>query len=354
MKGIRFWLLLFAVSVLGGASQSVWAIDQNKLLATKPARTLSEYGLFQDAGARNQAEGLVLYELNNPLFTDYALKIRYLYIPKESGPATYQEDGVLEFPVGTVLVKTFAYPASFEQPDADIRYIETRLLIHKRDGWKAYPYVWNEEQTEARLKVAGKRLEIPVVWADGKSDIINYAVPNMNQCKGCHVNADKAFTPIGPKVRNLNRQAKGKSENQLELLRQAGYLKGGPENLEESPRVPEPFNPDDGNLQARARAYLDGNCAHCHSPGHPADTSGLYLNYEENREVHWGVNKPPVAAGRGAGGLLVDIHPGAPEKSILLFRMDSTDPGIMMPELGRSTIDQEGVELIRKFIAEMN
>jgi len=60
--------------------------------------------------------------------------------------------------------------------------------------------------------------------------------------------------------------------------------------------------------------------------------------------------KPPVAAGRGSGGFDYDIVPGDPDHSILLYRLDSTDPGIMMPELGRSTIDQEGVALIRAYI----
>ncbi len=118
--------------------------------------------------------------------------------------------------------------------------------------------------------------------------------------------------------------------------------------------MPDPFDPDEGDLFSRARSYLDGNCAHCHSPGRPADTSGLYLDYSETREVNWGVNKPPVAAGRGSGGLEVDIKPGEPDRSILLYRVNSADPGIMMPELGRSLIHREGVDLIEKFIESLD
>ncbi len=333
---------------------SAGAVNNNLLMANKPATKLSDYGLFEDSAARIPSAGLVRYELNNPLFTDYAQKIRYLYVPPASGAAIYQEQAVLDFPVGSVLIKTFAYPKTFEEPTKDVRFIETRLLVRKISGWKAYPYIWNEDQSEAILKVAGGRMQIPIIWREGRAGKIDYLIPNMNQCKGCHTNGNKEFTPIGPKVRNLNRLSHDGTLNQITMLQKAGYLREGPNDLTKIPKTPDPFDVSSGSLFERARAYLDGNCAHCHSPGHPADTSGLYLNYEEEREIHWGVDKPPVAAGRGAGGLSVDIEPGSPEQSILLYRMDSIDPGVMMPELGRSTIHKEGVELIRDFIQSLD
>ena len=50
----------------------------------------------------------------------------------------------------------------------------------------------------------------------------------------------------------------------------------------------------------------------------------------------------------------MDIDPGRPEKSILYFRMNSLDPGVMMPELGRSTLDQEGLDLIAAYIRSLD
>ena len=64
--------------------------------------------------------------------------------------------------------------------------------------------------------------------------------------------------------------------------------------------------------------------------------------------------KRPVAAGRGAGGLLFDVVPGEPDQSILLHRMLSNDPGVAMPELGKSSIDREGTEAVRSWIEEMS
>ena len=100
----------------------------------------------------------------------------------------------------------------------------------------------------------------------------------------------------------------------------------------------------------RARAYLDINCGHCHSAVGPADTSGLWLDAATDEPRRLGLCKPPVAAGQGTGDHMFDIVPGRPEDSILIYRMASLDPGAMMPELGRGTVHEEGVALVRDWI----
>ncbi len=101
----------------------------------------------------------------------------------------------------------------------------------------------------------------------------------------------------------------------------------------------------------RARAYLDINCGHCHSAVGPADTSGLWLDAGTTEQRRLGLCKPPVAAGQGTGDHLFDIVPGRPQDSILVYRMASLDPGAMMPELGRGTVHEEGVAVVRDWIA---
>ena len=66
-----------------------------------------------------------------------------------------------------------------------------------------------------------------------------------------------------------------------------------------------------------------------------------------------GIYKATVSAGAGTGGHTYSIVPGHPEESIMVYRMNSTNPGAMMPELGRSLIHQEGVALISEWIKEM-
>ena len=112
-------------------------------------------------------------------------------------------------------------------------------------------------------------------------------------------------------------------------------------------------DPSSGDLDARARSYLDINCGTCHRFGAAAATSALYLDLAENDAEHLGVCKAPVSAGRGAGNLLFDIVPGEPEESIVVHRMESTKPKVMMPEIGRTLTHAEGVDLIREWIGTL-
>ena len=73
----------------------------------------------------------------------------------------------------------------------------------------------------------------------------------------------------------------------------------------------------------------------------------------QQNSTTYGIYKAPVAAGRGSGGLEYDIVPGQPDQSILVFRIASTDAGIMMPELGKRLVHEEGLKLIRDWIAAM-
>jgi uncharacterized repeat protein (TIGR03806 family) len=321
------------------------------LMSSTPAPTLSAYRLFVGEGVDHPNAGLTPYTLNTPLFSDYAEKARLLYLPPGTH-AVYRPTGALDLPVGATLVKTFAYPADLRRPGEKVRLIETRLLIRRRSAWTALTYVWNEDRTEARLKRAGPRLQVSFIDAHGQARQVDYKVPNQNQCKECHSLSGR-IAPIGVKARNLNGDfpyAEG-PENQLAHWARAGLMTGAPAP-QMAPRTAvwdDPAEP----LEARGRAYLDGNCGHCHNARGMASNTGLFLNLEEARPNRIGLGKRPVAAGKGSGDLEVDLVPGRPDASIIAYRMASTDPGVMMPELGRSLTHEEGLALVRDYIAKM-
>lgn len=328
-----------------GACSAPPGPNASVILADAPAEKLSDYGLFKDAGGREPADGVVAYDLVNPLFSDYAGKHRMVYVPGGKA-ATYDPDNVFDFPVGSVLIKTFAFAPDMRQPAEGERYIETRLLIRKADGWAAAPYVWNADQTEATYAPVGERQEIKTIAPDGEALTIDYAVPNRNQCKLCH-SRNNVLTPIGPAVRNLNHVGPN-GANQIADWTARGILTGAPDN---PPALPAAF--EDGPLEHRARAWLDINCAHCHRSGGGASNSGLFLAWNETNPAGWGIHKRPTAAGRGSGANLFVIEPGKPDQSILVHRLESVEPGVLMPELGRTVVDREALALIREWIATM-
>jgi uncharacterized repeat protein (TIGR03806 family) len=304
---------------------------------------LSDYGFFKGTLKEQiPSDGVVLYTLNSPLFSDYASKLRFVKLPAGQS-VSYNPDSVLQFPVGSAIVKTFYYPIDERNPKKGRRLMETRVLLHEAKGWVALPYIWNKEQTDAILEVAGGSDQVSWIDGSGKKQSFEYQVPNMNQCKGCHERSGE-MTPIGPSVRQLN------DGHQLQNWSTTGLLKGLPKD-----HIPALVNYSDASasLDDRVKAYLDINCAHCHNPTGPARSSGLYLTWDSKDRTAYGFFKAPVAAGRGSGNLSYDIVPGKPEQSILHYRMASRDPGVMMPELGRQLTHHEGVELVRSWIASL-
>jgi uncharacterized repeat protein (TIGR03806 family) len=337
-----------------------------------PAKLSDWNVVYRDGDALALNDRVVPFDLNTPLFSDYAHKLRTIWMP-EGTIARYQPHEALDFPVGTIISKTFFYPtAAGEDAVArtddtahdhagegldlrNVRMVETRLMVRREQGWVAIPYVWNEAQTEATLERTGADVPLRLVAADGSREDFVYEVPDQNQCAGCHAsnNTTRRIVPLGPKARHLDRDyayAAG-SENQLAHLSRIGYLRGVP--AAGVPRNADWRDAARASLDSRARAYLDINCGHCHNPQGPADTSGLWLDAFDQDPRHLGLCKPPVAAGQGTGGHRFGIVPGKPGESILAFRMDSDDPGVMMPELGRDVVHREGVELIRAWIAAM-
>ncbi len=259
---------------------------------------LSEWRLFaKTAPVLKPNVGVLPYEVNTPLFSDYATKSRTVWMPTGQS-AGYRASGPFSLPVGTILTKTFSFP----RPDGSERLIETRLIVRQASGWVTLVYVWNRDGSEAVLDT--NPLPVPVEWTDkaGVRHPTEYSIPNVNQCTLCHDNG----APIGLRASYLNR------DDQLVRWTQAGYLKGTP-GPTAVPRGVVWDDPATGSVEQRALVYLEVNCGTCHR------------------------------AGTRAGPL--DLQ----KTSEMLARMESLDPKKMMPTLGHSVVHREAVDLIRKW-----
>ncbi len=332
---------------------------------------LSDWGVLKtENGVLSISSGAVPYDLATPLFSDYALKLRTVTLPKGAA-AQYAAEDVFDFPVGTIVTKTFYYettPGGAVKADGaatardgllplgGVRLLETRVLARRAGGWEAFPYVWNAQQTDATLKRTGALIALYLQRSDGRAEKFDYFVPNVNQCASCHATDSslRALQPIGLKARHLNKPSTfHPGFNQLDDWRASGLLAASEDEARAAPKNAD-WRDENAPLDARARAYLDANCAHCHSVTGPADTSGLDLRPSTAMGPSYGLCKAPIAAGGGSGGRPFDIVPGEPDQSILLFRMETNDPALMMPELGRSVTHEEGAALIARWIAEMD
>jgi uncharacterized repeat protein (TIGR03806 family) len=313
--------------------------------------TLSRYRLFPGDPRQQPADGGIPYDLTMPLFSDYAAKHRVLFVPPGQ-QMVYSPDQVFDLPVGTIIAKTFSFRNESVEPAVDT-LVETRLLIHREEGWVGLPYIWRADRSDAVLEVNGGFRTVTLTTPRGEVRTTDYEIPSRADCGGCHFGSH-GDVPIGPKARLLNRSHEyhGRIENQLAHLSHAGVLAYGPARSDDAPRLPMFSNPADGTLEERAKAYLESNCAHCHNPSGRAGFTGLWLEHDSPVDIGYGVCKRPVAAGSGALGSWV-LVPGDPADSILVNRMKSVAPAIKMPELAKSLAHDEGVALVEAWIATL-
>jgi len=304
-------------------------------------------------GEISPESGVTPYSLNTPLFSDYAIKRRTVWMPSGVS-ATYDSTNVLGFPDGTVLTKSFGWADDLRKAQPSITWVETRVIWKTAGAWQAITYTWDSAQKTATANPGGE--VVPLSWIDvnGNPVSTNYLVPSSPQCAQCH-NSSEVLEPIGPKARNLNRDnlyPDGSTHNQLAYWTAKGLLTGAPDPAA-APKLAVWNDPSTGTLEQRARAYLESNCAHCHSPTGEAYTTGLFLSTLETNPVSYGVCKRPVAAGAGGGGRPVDIFPGDPSQSIIPYRLSSTEPSIAMPQIGRSVVDAQGLQLVTDWISSL-
>jgi parallel beta-helix repeat protein len=364
--------------------------------------SLDQYHLFGNAADPTSAPngGGVPFVLNTKLFSDYAVKYRVAFLPPGS-KAVYKDaktDGVnatLAFPTGTIIAKTFSFrneTANTEIP------VETRLLIKRVNSkgqvrWDGMPYIWQAENGKRVAKLAMGGGIAAASWdltdtdsgAHAAGSTSSYLIPNGAQCQSCHSNDNKeaGSSPIGPKVRFLNRPYKSESnvateqsrhevlgKNQLQYWCDKGLVAGCPADLGVDPvtqiatkleRAPTFNKPGDAgftagsdqDIEARARAYLEVNCEHCHNSHGFAGSTGFYLDSLRPVDLSYGICKRPTATGsEGRGGRTYDIHPGVASDSVMAFRTgpDATTPASRMPPLARSVAHKEGHDLLEQWI----
>ena len=307
-----------------------------------------------DGGAVVPRAEVTPYDVNTPLFSDYAVKYRTVWLPPSTS-VSYAVQGRFEFPIGTVITKSFGFPADFRVAGAPVKWIETRVLIRARAGWTGTSYIWDDAQKVAQVSAGGQIVSVSFIDAEGHTQSPTYLVPSQAQCKKCHANDGDMIT-LGPGAAQLNRNFAypGGTENELAHWSRTGLLSGAPSPAK-APKLPVWDDPTTGDTAARARAYLEANCYYCHNGSGEARTTGLVLTNDQNADAYaLGVCKPPVAAGKAAANEHYDIVPAHPDQSILLYRMQSTMPSIMMPEIGRSLEHVEAAQLVSDWIAGLS
>lgn len=322
----------------------------NADLTQVPYPKLSDYNFFEGALKNlTPSNGVIPYKPATELFTDYALKKRFVWMPNGT-IATYENDySVLNLPVGAVLIKVFYY--NNVQPSNNTKIIETRLMIRKASGWIFAEYIWNNQQTEALLTTQSTSRQIS--WLDSNSVIntIAYRTPEVDyECLRCHARFNnEVIEPLGIKPQNINYVLNYSDgpKNQLEKLIEFGYLEN---NLPSSIISTVDFEDTTKSLNLRVRSYFDANCTHCHIDGGEAAMHNLrYAFNETTNPMKMGVSAHAAHYLEGYNN--VTVTPGNVGQSILHYRMTTENDFLyIMPPLGRTKRHEEAIQLIESWI----
>ena len=333
-------------------------------------RKLSETGLFASTKDLKPAPGLIPYSVNAQLWSDGAIKERFLAIPGDGKigfdvhtypqPAPGAPPG-WGFPDNTVAVKTFFLEMEKGNP-ASRRRLETRILHFQQlagtedvgdQYWHGYTYVWNEDQTDADL-LDGKGLDRTYTIKDaaapgGKREQV-WHFPSRVECTGCHTQPAKFVLGINTLQLNRDHNYGGVTDNQLRTFEHIGlFTKPLPKTPDQLPRLPDAEDPKVA-LDLRARSYLQANCSHCHMKWGGGNAEFQLLSTLPLKDL--GI--VDVKANHGT----LDIPnarvlvPGDPDKSLIAVRMNRRGLG-QMPHIASNLVDDQGVKLIREWIKQM-
>ncbi len=324
---------------------------------------LRDWGLFVDLAELSPAERVVEYRALAPNYRDYAMERRFVWIP-EGTQIGYSATEPWAFPVGSVLVQDYAYPADARDPSKAQRHVETRILFHESErDWRPAVYVWDAAGSGARLEPAGEIFDLAWIDAQGQPRETRYSTPNVNECLTCHrldtnEGEETRLDPLGERSAQLNGEFDygDGPENQIDHFAALGWLDAVPLPVAERASLVEPFG--DAPLGDRARSYMDSNCGHCHADGRFASASNLWLDHsatdpDHGEAVHWGVCKIPTALGGATCGLTFNLVPGDADASIMICRMSSHMPEVRMPPIASKIPHMEAVELISEWINAM-
>jgi hypothetical protein len=337
----RFVALLLA-SVIAPTPVS----SQDNDDAALPAR-LSDTGLYAAGSATQVRPDVLSFTPQYPLWSDGADKRRWIRLPAGSAVDASAPDA-WQFPPGTQLWKEFAHGN---------RRVETRYIERLRNGsWRYATYVWNEQGSDAALAPARGISALPLAQApQGR-----YDVPGRIDCTSCH---EGNATPVlgfsalqlSPDRDPLAAQGRTPQSSDVDLrsLVARGLVRNLPVALLQQPPRVQATSSD----ERAALGYLHANCGHCHN----RSGNGVPVRLTLSQSVRDGAasRADTLASAVGVAGRYRSadpaansalIEPQAPERSVLVARMQSRQAHLQMPPLGTRIADREGLALVQRWI----
>jgi uncharacterized repeat protein (TIGR03806 family) len=326
-------------------------------------KKLSDTGVFSDVTSLQPAPGFIPYEVNSPLWSDGAIKRRWICVPGDGTSANpardrvvFNEDHSWTFPPGTCFVKHFELPLD-DRDKTKTKRLETRIIMRdEAAGIYGVTYKWNDQGTEALLLEEGMEERHDILCADGATRNQTWSYPSGVDCLTCHT--EEAGFVLGVNTRQLNSWAHYPETNrdghQLRTWNSIGLLTRSQQEVETLdptsyfglPSLVDPYDHSE-NIDNRMASYFDTNCAHCHRPFMMRTALDLRWGIDDtNRHLFDEHALNPMTR---QTTLLVNTED--PQSSEMLKRIAAKESSFRMPPLSTSVPDQEAIALVEQWIA---
>jgi uncharacterized repeat protein (TIGR03806 family) len=308
-------------------------------------KLLSQTGAFANLKNLTPRNFLIPYSVNSPLWSDGAVKSRWMALP-ENSKINFSANGEWKFPAGTVFVKNFSLPVDDTNPKI-LRRLETRLLVCDTNGTVyGASYKWRADNSDADLVNAGTNENIQIKTSTGIR-IQKWFYPGRQDCLTCHT--PQSGGVLGVKTRQINGDFKypdGVTDNQLRAWSHAGLFDTNLDEREISnfTKLVSITN-SSAPLELRVRSYLDANCAQCHRPGGVEAFFDAHFDTPLDKQD---LLNGPVENPLGISGAKI-IVPGDLSRSVLFHRVSITG-NLQMPPLARNVNDLAAITAIAAWI----
>lgn len=353
---------ILVLSYEGGIYKLIENPEQGR--ASNFPKKLSETGLFASMETLETALGVYPYTARHTAFRDGATSEFAVGVPGSETIRTGRQKRNWNYPKDTVFSKTLSLDVAMKNGQSYPRRVETQILHYDGATWQPYCYVWNEEQTDAHLiSSAGDQSEFQVLNSHGEVETLNWRHHSQSECRACHIKQTGGALAFSyENLGSMDELAHAGDLNHSNLSASKAEVRSQVDWFVElsilDKRAPQGWNIQqmvaadqaDATLEQRARSYLAANCAHCHCRG-GGGTVALDLLYNNATGA---INAVDFSATQGTFGLDAPkvIVPGAPERSVMYYRMATSGKG-HMPKLWTRQNDEAGLKLIHEWISSM-
>jgi hypothetical protein len=335
-KNLFLKLCCASLAALGAVQSAAAEIKIPLQEDAEPPALLSETGIFKGrVSDLTPADSLVPYQIIQPLWVDFAVKQRWVYLPPGQ-KISFSAADPYGFPVGTVLIKHFRMETSRNV----FINIETRLLIKKEgtDNWVGYTYKWQDSDA----KLIGITENASVILnidnsAVGGARNQTFKIPTRAQCLQCHnssVGFVRSFRTL--QLNRLNGAKSAEEKNQLAEFNKLGLFDkdiGDVAKLRAYAGMES-----EAPLELKVKSYVEVNCSHCHNPDPNAlcNFTGLDFRFDYFNAADL------VSSGH--------VIPGSKETSEIFKRMSSVTPFQRMPFIGSVMRDEKALKVLGAWI----